>query len=164
MSKKDTTHLHLHLSINISNINIDYGTHANPNSTDILGVLAHLLTNPDAPTMVDTAPATPEPEAPSAQKTDPAGPGADGVGAEAPSMDYEWPGVFDELCRFESAKNRYGYDSDADADCPSVIEVTDDWFRVRGCFTSKTGKGTRNVTLKVSRAEVADGSVKFRIA
>lgn len=96
-----------------------------------------------------------------AQDTNPA-PTADDS-APAPSVQYQWPTTNDTLTTFDSAKNSYDYIDSAHAQ-PEVIEVTDDWFRVRGYFTSKTGKGTRKVTLKVHRSEVADGSVKYTIA
>jgi hypothetical protein len=82
--------------------------------------------------------------------------------AEAPAASdlpvYQWPQEGDVLHKFDGVKNFLDEGQDAD-----VIEVTDDYFRVKGVFTSKGDKGTRSVTLKVSRDEVADGSVKYTI-
>lgn len=107
-------------------------------------------------------PAQDQQPVPSAQET-PQDTAALDAAPQAPSVQYQWPTINDDLSIFDSAKNSYDY-IDSDYDLPEVIEVTDDWFRVRGHFTSKTGKGTRKVTLKVARSEVADGSVKYTIA
>lgn len=161
MSKKQE----LHVVINIDTVNISHGNAGS--NAGLLGFIAHLLANskgsmqfnvdddtlqtPDAPTTTATQPAptqdTPQPQAPAAPKD---------------TVDYDWPEDGDYLSFFESAKNLHNDDTDSDG-YPTVIEVTDDWFRVHGVFWSKTGKGTRSVTLKVSRAEVADGSVKYNI-
>ncbi|MBS4019561.1 MAG: hypothetical protein KGZ68_15150 [Dechloromonas sp.] len=162
MSKKHE----LNIVINIDSININHGAGSN---NGLLGFLAHLLANsvvtsstnftpstgdattPDTPIATADQPTpvqdTPQPQAPAVQKA---------------KVDYTWPQVDDELSFFESAKNLHNDDTDSTA-YPTVIEVTDDWFRVSGVFQRKTGKGTRSVTLKVSRAEVADGSVKYDI-
>lgn len=160
MSKKQE----LHVVINIDTVNISHGNGGS--NAGLPGSIAHLLANskgsmqfnvdddtlqtPDAPTTTAAQPAptqdAPQPQAPAVQKA---------------AVDYTWPQVDDELSYFESAQNLHN--DDTGSGYPTVIEVTDDWFRVRGVFESKTGKGTRSVTLKVSRAEVADGSVKYAI-
>ena len=164
MSKKQELHVVINIdTVNIDTVNID---NVRPEAGP-LGFIAHLLANskgsmqfnvdddtlqtPDAQTTTTTQPAptqdAPQPQAPAVQKA---------------AVDYTWPQVDDALSFFESAKNLHNDDDDDDG-YPTVIEVTDDWFRVHGVFQSKTGKGTRSVTLKVSRAEVADGSVKYDI-
>lgn len=65
----------------------------------------------------------------------------------------------DTVTAFDSSKNTLQAGNSAD-----VVEVDDDYVRINGVFTSKGDKGTRRVTLKIAKSEVADGSVKFSIA
>lgn len=148
MSKKQE----LHVVINIDTLNINHGNGGS--NAGLLGFIAHLLADSKGSMQFDVddtlqtpdAQDTPQPQAPAAPKA---------------TVDYDWPEYGDSLSFFESEKNAHF--SDTSNEYPKVIEVTDDWFRVHGVFQSKTGKGTRSVTLKVSRAEVADGSVKYAI-
>lgn len=151
MSKKQE----LHVVINIDTVNISHG------NAGLLGSIAHLPANSKGSMQFNVDDDTLQtPDAPTTTATQPA-PTQDAPQPQAPAVDYTWPQVDDELSYFESAQNLHN--DDTDSGYPTVIEVTDDWFRVRGVFESKTGKGTRSVTLKVSRAEVADGSVKYAI-
>lgn len=104
---------------------------------------------------------TPRPDAP-AQETPQDTARLDAALQNTQPVQYQWPVEDDELEAFDSAKN--SYNDDGDNYMPTVIEVTDDWFRVLGYFTSKTGKGTRKVTLKVYRHEVESGAVKYTLA
>lgn len=152
MSKKQE----LHVVINIDTVNISHGNDGS--NAGLLGFIAHLLADSKGSMQFNVDDDTSPTETPDAQDT--AQPQA--PAAPKATVDYDWPEYGDELSFFESAKNLHNDDT-FNGDRPLVIEVTDDWFRVHGVFQSKTGKGTRTVTLKVSRAEVADGSVKYAI-
>lgn len=146
----------LHVVINIDTLNINHGNGGS--NAGLLGFIAHLLANSKGSMQFNVDDDTSPTATPDAQDTSQ----AQAPAAPKATVDYDWPEYGDSLDFFESAKNLHNNDT-FDGDRPLVIEVTDDWFRVRGVFESKTGKGTRSVTLKVSRAEVADGSVKYDI-
>jgi len=153
----------MNITINLKNLTINLVPSVQQKQPDVLDALfaamfaagpCHTAPTTDTPTTDTPTTDTPTTDTPTTPSP-----------APAPAAQYVWPGRGDNLVKFNSAKNVFDGDPDlSEDDLPEVIEVTDDWFRVHGDFTSKRGKGTREVTLKVSRDEVASGAVTFTIS